>query len=171
MNEKRLWLVALTITGDGNYINTSQCQYCTETEARDSLAAFKQRCIKEGDSSVPSYMLSVDGAVMKVNDDFVEGDEVGKADGVHKYIPTGGLFHGVMESYDFDPEELLDAKRAFTVSVQVVRTNNFDVEIEEAESESDAEDQARDMINEGECGSDLDYPDDMEIDVESCYES
>lgn len=172
MNEKRLWIVAHTITGDDDYINTVMEQYDTEDDARDSLAAFKLRCIKEGNSHVPSYMLTVDGKIMKLNPEFDNTDPAALESGAFpKYIPTGGLYNGIMQSYDFDPDSLKDAKRAFTVDVRVVRTNCFEIEIEEADSEADAEEQAREQIEGGEHDNDMDYPDDMDVDIESCYET
>ena len=164
---KRIWMVALTITGEDNYINTETYMYVTERDARDHLAAFKQRCIKEGDSCVPSCSERVHGEIMKLNPEFNENvcNNI-----IPKYIPTGGLYNGTMTSTTCNPDNLEDAHKPYTVEVEVIRTYSMSVTIDEAESKEDAEDQARERITDGDEDWRINCPDDEEIDVTDCYE-
>ena len=168
MNDnKRIWIVSLTITGENDYINTELYTDTCERDARDRLAAFKLRCIKQGDSSVPSYATRVDGSIMKANPEYIDGDSTPT---LSEYIPTGGLYHGVMESFDFDPEDLQDTIREYQVEVTVVRTSNITVVVD-AESESDAEEKARERIEDGDEDHQLDCVDDCDLDMIDTYES
>jgi len=168
MNDnKRIWIVAITITGDNDYINSTLEQYLNESDARDALAAFKLRCIKEGSSFVPSYATRVDGAIMKANPEYIDGDSTPT---LSEYIPTGGIYHGVMESFDFNPDSLQDTEREYDVDVRVTRTDTFTVTVT-AEDAYDAEEKARERINDGDEDHELEYPDDMEIEIEGIDET
>ena len=167
MNDnKRIWIVSLTITGENDYINTELYTDTCERDARDRLAAFKLRCIKQGDSSVPSYATRVDGSIMKANPEYIDGDSTPT---LSEYIPTGGLYHGVMESFDFDPEDLEDSETEWEVEMTVTRIDNITVRVDRASSQDDAEEKAREQVNDGDEDHQLEYPDDMDIEVESCY--
>ena len=163
-DKKRIWIVAVTITSEDGYISTSQHLDENERDARDRLAAFKQRCIKDGDSHVPSYALQVSGKIMKENPDFDKGNTE------PKLIPTGGYYCGVMTKFDFDPDTLEDAEREYEVDVRVIRYDSFSVMVT-ADSEDDAEEKAKERINDGDEDAELEYPDDMEIEIDSVCEA
>ena len=166
---KRIWMVALTITGESNYINTETHMHVTERDARDHLAAFKLRCIKQGDSSVPSYSERVHGEIMKANPAYVQG-VTGSTPDTIEYIPTGGIFNGTMESTTINPDNLEDAFKSYTVEVEIRRTYNMSVTIDEADSQDVAEELARERISDGDEEWRIDCPDDEEIDITDCYE-
>ena len=163
---KRVWFVALSITGDNGYINTETHVDIREQDARDRLAAFKLRCIKQGDSSVPSYSERVTGKIMKENPQYLDD---GSCD-AEKYIPTGGVFNGVMDGKCIAVDSFEDAFKSYTVEVEIKRTYSINVTIDEANSQSDAEDKARERIQDGDEDWRLDSMDDEEIDMIDCYE-
>ena len=162
---KRLWIVAQTITSADGYISTSQFQHFDADSARHMLSTFGQRCTKDAEYNVPSFSTETKGQIMKLNPDYLEDGSAGD-----KFIPTGGIYCGTMESFVFDPEDLADAERDYEVEVRVTTSTRIYVTVR-ADSDDAAEYEAKDQIENGDHDDKLECPDDIELEVESCCEA
>lgn len=162
---KRVWFVALSITGDNGYINTETHVDICEQDARDRLAAFKLCCIKQGDTYVPSYAERVNGNIMKANPEWGEESPIDTP----MFIPTGGVFNGVMDSKCIEVDSFEDAFKTYTVECEITRTYSISVVVDEQPSEDEAKEQARERINDGDEDWRMDCPDTEEIDIIDCY--
>jgi len=147
MNEvKRVFLVSLIITSnkDGIRSNVQTLAY-TESDARKAVEVFGKR--------------HDDGSVLFDWSQTVTGN-LPDGDGDDKL-----MFHGSYRQVEVETVELEDAYRSYEVEVEVTRKWTLLVNIDEGESEDDAESKARQRIEDGDENWQMDCPDDEEIEI------
>jgi hypothetical protein len=84
---------------------------------------------------------------------------------------TGLRWFVRIDQHIIDDYDLVDASKPYTVEVEVIRTYNVTIEVDEASDETDAREKALEVIKDGESEDQLEQFDDQDLTVEDCYES
>lgn len=166
MSDKRIFVVSFALFHFDASMGHKDDIKTTVFEDEDNARNWLTLQMKDAGAN-ESYYLSLDGEYK--GNIYEEVQSESNPDEKTKTVTK--RFCADLQVRRIDPEDLSDWEREYTVEMTVTRTYSVTLVIDEAQSEDDAEEKARDLIRYGEAEDQFDTPDDEAIDLETCYES
>lgn len=160
MNDKRIFVLVRIMTDIGSGLVTSclQSTHYEKATAHRILTEFVQLNTTE-DAPVSEMHTCISG--MQQRKGMVAGEQA--------LEDTGMRYFAQYYEASVQADELHDAQRAYTVEVEVIRTYNVSITIENAVDDEDAKSQAVDRVKYGDEEEQLKDVDDEEVTIEDCY--